>query len=164
MAQKQVIYWIPGSSHKGPIKSGLSILPSFFLSGRFLWIASLTFSKFSHGARNPYKVVRDRAEFSRKLFFAPKIGKIDPKWTKNRVFLIYWKIFLNFYWIWPIMKIYIPCCVFAQISFLDKLLFLKYGSKCSQPIRLQDFVINHISRRNKWNNLIFRMLVQIHIN
>ena len=30
-------------------------------------------------------------DFPGKFFFAPKIGKVDPKWTKNRVFLIYWK-------------------------------------------------------------------------
>ena len=54
-----------------------SFCPSFRLCGRFLGIASLVFSKFWHGARNPYEVVRDRAEFSRKNFFAPRIGKMD---------------------------------------------------------------------------------------
>ena len=67
--------------------------PSVLPSRHFLGIVSLVFSKFWHGARNPYEVVRDRAGFSRKIFFAPKIGKMDPKWAKNRVFLIYWKIY-----------------------------------------------------------------------
>ena len=71
---------------------------------------------------------------------------------------------INFYWIWSIMKIYIICCVPAQIPYLGKFLFLRYGPKCSQPIRLQDFLINHISRTNQWNSLIFCMLIQIHIN
>ena len=36
------------------------------------------------------------------------------------------------------MKIYVICCVPAQIPYLGKILFLRYGPKCSQPIRLQD--------------------------
>ena len=46
-------------------------------------------------------------------------------------------------------KIYNICCVPAQIPYLGKFLPLTYGLKCSQPIRLQDFLINHISRTNK---------------
>ena len=68
----------------------LSFRRSFCLSGHFLGIASLVFSKSWHDARNPYKVVHDRAGFSRKKFFAPKIGKMGQKWSKNRVFWIYW--------------------------------------------------------------------------
>ena len=56
-------------------------------------LLTLTFSKFWHGARNPYEIVGDRARFSRKVVFAPKIRKMDPKWAKNRVFLIYGKIY-----------------------------------------------------------------------
>ena len=63
-----------------------------YLSGCFLGIVSLVFSKFWHDARNSYEVVRDRAGFSGKYFFAPKIGKIDQKMGQNRVFLIYWKV------------------------------------------------------------------------
>ena len=32
-----------------------------------------------------YEVVGDRAEFYEKKFFAPKIGKMDQKWAKNRL-------------------------------------------------------------------------------
>ena len=31
------------------------------------------------------------------------------------------------------MKTYIICCVPAQIPYLGKFLFLRYGPKCSQP-------------------------------
>ena len=34
-------------------------------------------------------------------------------------------------------------------------LFLRYGPKCSQPIRLQVFILSPISRTNQWNSLIF---------
>ena len=48
------------------------------------------------------------------------------------------------------MKIYIICCVPAQISYLGKFLFLRYRPKCSQLIRLQDFWISFFSRTNWW--------------
>ena len=60
------------------------------------------------------------------------------------------------------MNVYITSNVPVQIPYLGKFLFLGLGPKCSQPIRLQDFLINDISRTNKSNNLIFCMLIQIH--
>ena len=51
-----------------------------------------------------------------------------------------------------------------KIPYLEKLLFLRYVLKSSQPIRFQDFLINHISRTNHWNSLFFCMLIQIDIN
>ena len=44
-----------------------------------------------------------------------------------------------------------------------KKFFQRCGPKCCEPIRLQDFLINHIFRTNRWNSLIFYMLIQIHI-
>ena len=87
-------FWTPGGSRKGLIKLSvlLSFYPSFPLSGHFLEIVSLIFSKFWHSGRIPCEVVRDRAGSFRKIFFAPKIGNMSPKWAKNRVFWIYWKI------------------------------------------------------------------------
>ena len=41
-------------------------------------------------------------------------------------------------------------------------IWVKNGSKCFQPNRLQDFLINHISKTNQWNSLIFCMLIQLH--
>ena len=34
-------------------------------------------------------------------------------------------------------------CMLEQISYLGKFWFLRYGPKCSWPIRLQNFSINH---------------------
>ena len=65
------------------------------------------------------------------------------------------KFVINFYWICSIMKMHIICYVPAKIPYLGKFWFLKYGPKSSQSIRLQDFLINYISRTNKWNSLIF---------
>ena len=62
------------------------------------------------------------------------------------------------------MKIYNICCVSAEMPYLGNFWFLRYGLKCSLSIRLQDFLIDHISRSNQWNSPIFCMLIQIHIN
>ena len=79
------------------MKWGLSVhpsfRPSFHLSGNFNETVSLIFSKFWHGARNSYEVVRDRAGFSGKIFFVYKSGKIGPKRAKNRAFSI-WSLIL----------------------------------------------------------------------
>ena len=139
----------------------LSFCPSV---RHFLGIISLDFSKFWHDARNPYEVVCDRARFFRKIFFAPKIGKVGQKWAKTFFFNVLKNFVINFYWICSMTKIYIICCVPAQSPYLGKFWFLGYGPKCSEPIRLQDFLINHISRTNQWNSLIFCMLIQIYIN
>ena len=93
-------------------------------------------------------------DFPEKDFLPQKLAK----WAKNVVFFNLLKNFvINFYWICSIMKIYIICCVPAQIPYFGRFWFLRYGPKCSQPIRLQDFLINHISRRNRWNSQIFCM-------
>ena len=141
-----------------------SFRPSFCLSRRFLRVLSFIFAKFWHGARIPCKVVHYRAGFSGKIF-CPLNWENGPKMgPKQGFFDLLENLVINFYWIWSIMKIYIICCVPAQIPYLGKFLFLRYGPKCSQPIRLQDFLINYISRTNQWNSLIFYMLIQIHIN
>ena len=137
-----------------------SLRPSFRLSRRFLGIVSLVFSKCWHGARNPYEVVRDRAGFSRKKFFAPKIGKMDQKWAKT--------------WFFEFIEKF--CHSFLLNLFYNENLY--YMCSCTNPIFGKIFVheicaksanqiadlINHISRANQWNSLIFCMFIQIHIN
>ena len=44
---------------------------------------------------------------------------------------------------------------------MGKFFFLRYTPKCSQPIRLQVFLISHISRTNQWNSLLLCKLIQI---
>ena len=128
---------------------------SFRLSGCFLGIVSLP-----NMVLETHLKLCATAGFSRNVF-APKIRKMGQKqglWNLLKNFVI------TFFWICSIMKIYIISCVPAQIPYLEKYWFLRYRPKCSQPIRLQDFLINHISRTNQWNSLIFYMLTQLHIN
>ena len=101
----QVFNRTPGGSREGPIKYGLSAVLSFRLSDWFLGIGSLVFSKFQHGARNPYEVLRDRTRFIRKNLFAPKIWENGPIIGKKRVFWFYLKfphfllnLFINENW------------------------------------------------------------------
>ena len=123
--------------------------PSFCLSGHFLGIVSLVCSKFWHDARNPYVVVRDRALFSRKNFFAPKIGKMGQKWAKNRVFLnILKNLVINLYWIWSIMKMYIICYAPAQIPYLGKILVPEMWAKMFSVNQIAGF-FNHSYLWNK---------------
>ena len=70
---------------------------------------------------------------------------------QKMVFFILLKgLVLNFNWICSIMKIFIICYVPAQIPYLGKFLFLRYTAKCSQPIRLQDFLINYIVKEGTY--------------
>ena len=80
--------------------------------------------------------------------FCPKIWENGSKMGQKQVFWIYWKIwsliFTEFVLWW---KLYL--LVPVQILYLGKFLFLRYGSKSSQPIRMPDFLMNHISKPNQ---------------
>ena len=103
-------------------------------------------------------------DFPGKFFLPPKLGKWTKIDRKQGFFNLLENLVINFYWICSIMKIYIICCVPAQIPYLGKFLFMRCGTKCSQLIRLLDFLIDHIVRTNQRNSLIFCILVQIQIN
>ena len=88
------------------------------------------------------------------MFFHPQNWENIPKIGEKLFFFKLLKnLVVNIYWICSIMKIYIICCDPAKIQYLGKFLFLIYGLKNPQPIRLQDFLLNHISRTNQWNSL-----------
>ena len=80
---------------------------------------------------------------------------MDQKCVKTEFLNLLTNLVINFYWICSIMKIYIIYCVPAKISFFRKFFLLRCRPWCSQPIRLQDFLTNHISRTNQWDSLIF---------
>ena len=125
----------PGSSWKGPMKQGLSILLSCRLSGCFLGIGSLNFSEFQHSARNHYEVVCDSCIFWKNFFCpknlgnGPKIGFFEFKEKFGH------KFSLNLFYRGNLQ--YLLCS--AQILYLRKILFLRHRPKYSQPIRLPNF-------------------------
>ena len=110
------------------------------------------------------KLCVTEADFPEKNFLLRKLGK----WTKNGPktgFFEFIEKFCHYLLLTlPYDEIYFICCISAQIPYLGKFLFLRYGPKCSQAIRLQDFSINHISRANQWNSVIFCMFIRIYIN
>ena len=55
---------------------------------------------------------------------------------------------IGFFSILSIMKVYINYCVLRQISYLEKFWYLRYGSKCSWLVRLQDFKSNIFLQEN----------------
>ena len=63
--------WTVTSSRKGLVKYTFSL--------------ELDFVEFCHGAGNLYEVVRDKAIFFLKCFFAQKLGK----WAENRLKIVY---------------------------------------------------------------------------
>ena len=95
--------------------------------------------------RGPYGVVYDRARFFEKNVLPPKWEKL----SKPRVLWMYRKVqffFLVLYFLISVVyneSLY-DCnsCMLEQILYLGKFWFLRYGPKCSWPIRLQHFSIN----------------------
>ena len=150
-------YWTPGGSRKVPINSCQYFRPSVYpfvcpstlLSVLSVWTFSwnfiIRFFKFWHGGGNRYEVVPYRVGIS------------------GRFLNLLENLVINFYWICFTTKTYV-ICYSAQIPYLEKNFFLRYGSKYSQLIRLQVFLMNHISRTNQWNSLIFCILIQVHVN
>ena len=140
------------------MKWGLSVLPPFqpsiclfICSGVFLELYHYFFLNFCVVLETNMKLCVTEPDFLEKTFLPLKLGK----WTKNGPKIVCFfdllkNLVINFYWICFIMKTYIVICVPVQIPYLGKILFLRYGPKCSQPMRFQDFLINHISRKNQW--------------
>ena len=64
--------------------------------------------------------------------------KMGQKCAKSRVFGICWKVWSFLFTIWSMMKTYVIHYIPVQIPYLIS------GPKCSWPIKLQNFYINHI--------------------
>ena len=107
--------WTPNSSQKDLMKQGLSVLLSCRLSGFFLGIGSFYFPEFRHGNRDPYEVVRDRPGV-----FLPQNTKNRPKIRSFEFKEILKKIEFNLIFTEFVLKIYIICCVPAQILYWEK--------------------------------------------
>ena len=89
-------FWSTSVALVGPMPVTRRILwnkvcQSVCLSGHFLGIISLVFSKFWYGARNPYEVVCDSRVFQKIYFLHPKLWKCTENGSKA-VSWIYWKI------------------------------------------------------------------------
>ena len=166
-----IIFFGPPLVSEGSYKIGSvcpSVCPFAFLPfcpsicpGVFLELHYLFFLNFGIVQQSHVKLCMTELVFPVKFFF-PKNWENGPKKGQKQGFFNWLEnLAINFYWIWSVIKIYIMCCVPALIEYLRKFLFLRYGPKCSQPSRLQDFLINHISRINQWNAWFFTCFLKI---
>ena len=110
----------------------------------FLGIGSLAFSGTQHGLRGSFAVVYDSQIFW-KSCLAPKMRKIGQAQGSLNVWesLVFFSVlyfFINL--VYNESLYYCNCCMLEQISYLGKFWFLRYGPKCSWPIRLWDFSMN----------------------
>ena len=94
---------------------------SVLLSGSFLGISHIM-------------LCMTESDFRKKI--VPKMVKMGQK---EGFLNLLENIVINFFWIWPLKKVYINWCILAQIPCLGKICFLRYGLKCSASVRLQDF-------------------------
>ena len=137
-----------------------SFRPSFHLFGHFRGIVSLVFSKFWHDARNQYEVVRDRAGFSRKKMFAPKIGKVGQKQGLLNIVKNFVIIFLlNLLYNESVYYLLYPC---TNPTIFGKILVPQIWTKMFSTNQITGSTIspeqiNEIAR-------FFYLLIQIHMN
>ena len=131
----------------------LSFHPSVLLSETFLGIGSLVCSE-TRMALEAHLVLCVTAGIFEKKHLPPKCRR----WVKNKVFEFIGKIFhCFFFWLWSIKKVYTIYCIIAQIPYLEKIWFLRYGPKSSQPITI--FKLTYLKMIKKvW---FFCMLIQI---
>ena len=97
----------------------------------FFWNSAWFFLKVSEA----YTLCVTEPDFFFFLNFVPKNGENGPKIG----FLGFIGKFSHLFWIWSMKKVHIICCILALTRYLGKIWFLRYGPKCSRPIRLQDF-------------------------
>ena len=137
------LFWTPGCSRKGKIES---THPYFRLFERFLGIV-LFFLNFGM-VLETHMTCATESDFSEKIF-------LPQNWEngwKTRFIELLKSLVFNFNWTRSILKNYTLC-------FCTNPTYWKMFS-----VRLQNFLMNHISRTNQWNSLIFSVLRHIHIN
>ena len=125
-----------------------SVCPDIFLE-----LYHCFFSKFWHGARNPYEVVCGRARFSGNVF-SPNVGK---RGQKQSFLNLLENLIINFYRICSIMKIWLICWVLAQIPRLENrlsigVIHLWRSQKVTNfrgLLKFQNFIICYFKYRQK---------------
>ena len=70
-------------------------ITSLSLYTLFLRIDALVFSDFLHEFKILGELKTDGARFPQKILIGPVLGIKGRKWSKNGMFLVFWKIFLE---------------------------------------------------------------------
>ena len=116
----------------------------FFYSEVFMELALQFFLGTQHGVRGHVVLCMTESDLLKKMFYS-RNGEIRPspgffECKESSVFFLVLYLFLSL--VYNESSYYCNFCMLEQISYLEKFWFLKYGPKCSWPIRLQDFPIN----------------------
>ena len=144
----------------------MSVLPTWYASfcpGIFLELYNTFFLKFDMVLKVHMKLCVTELDFWEKNFFAPKLRKRVKMGQKHGFFNLLENLVINFLLnlIYNRNLYYLLCSCTNPI--FGKVFVPEIWPKCSQPMRLQDFLINYISRTNQWNSPSFCMLMQIYI-
>ena len=135
-----------------------SLIGLLVMARRVIWIRSVRLSvqKFSWNwlfsffrelnmvVGNHVLLCMTEPDFLKKMFY-PQNGENRPSpWFFECIgkfsFFLSSLFFISF--VYNKILYYCNSCLLEQISYLGKFWFLRYGPKCSWPIRLQDFSIN----------------------
>ena len=92
------------------------------------------------------------------LDFWKKKNILFQKWAGKN--WIYWKIWSSFFLNLAYSKHFYYLIYFWQISCLEKICFLSYGSKCSWPSILPTIWINFITPMKWWNTSFFEYWIE----
>ena len=106
----------------------------------FSWNCLFSFFWNSTWCQGPMWCCVWQSQIFWKSCFALEMGKIGQDQGSFSFFLSS-LFFINF--VYNENLYYCNSCMLQQISYLGKFWFLRYGPKCSWPIILQDFSINH---------------------
>ena len=102
-------------------------------------------------------------DFLEKIFFlSHKIGKWTKNGSKTRFFEFIGK-FGHLMNLFSNENLFYLLCLYTNAIF-GKIFVLEIWAKMSSANQSARFLIDHISRTNAWNNMIFCMLRQISIN
>ena len=134
-------YRTPGHGQKGHMNK---VCPSF-CSEVFMELALQFFWELNRVLGVHVMLGRTEPIFLKKMFY-PQNGENRPSpgffecIGKFSFFSQFFIFFISV--VYNESLYYCNSCMLEQISYLGKFWFLKYGPKCSQPIKLQDFSIN----------------------
>ena len=82
------------------------------------------------------KLCMTEPHFFDKKKHPPKMVQNESKiWCFEAIETFFYHLFFKK----KIWYVYFVCFILVQIPYLEKIWLLKYGPKCFQPIRLQDF-------------------------
>lgn len=82
------------------------------------------------------KLLMAELDLLRQKNVCPSNSENEPKNVQKMTLLK--NLVIKFLSVLSIIKVYPNCYIPAKVPYLEKMWFLRYGPKCSEPIRFQD--------------------------